>query len=168
MNSKSLILIFTFTTILFSCKKESTKAINSDNIEQKQEIVFQLEQGKHCYQYIMDNSYKKDGELIVEKDFINIHFNLNNKLIEGDYIITSKKGNINNGHFTGNINKDLITTIHTYKNNNDLLKDELVFKVSSDKIAILGGEKKLINGVNMFIDKSKCDYMMELAKINCN
>jgi hypothetical protein len=160
--------MLTLTVILSSCKKDPKKTSHSDTTEQKQEKPFQLNQGKHCYQYIMENSYKKDGKLVTEKDFINIIFSINNKAIEGDYIITSKKGEINNGHFVGNINNDIITTIHTYKNTNKILKDELIFKVFADKIAILGGEKKLIDGVNMFVDKSKCDYMMELEEINCN
>ena len=168
MKTKLLALIFTILISFYSCRKESKKTINTDNTEQKQESTFHLEQGKHCYQYIMDNSYKKDGELVVEKDAINITFNLNNKAIEGDYIIASKKGEINNGHFIGNIDEDIITTIHTYKNVDKVLKDELIFKVFPNKIAILGGEKKLIDGVNMFTDKTKCDYMMELSKINCH
>ena len=168
MKTKILTSFILITMILFSCKKENKKTIVTDTTEQKQESPYILKQGKHCYQYVLDNSYKKEGKLVEEKDYININFNLSNNKVEGDYIINSKEGNINNGHFIGDINKDIITTIHTYKNDKEVLKDELVFKVFSDKIAILGGEKKLVNGVNMFVDKAKCDYMMELSQINCD
>jgi len=161
-----LLTLFIFITFI-SCKKDN-KANTNIETEQKQESIFQIEQGKHCYQYIISNSYKKDGKVINEKDYIDINFNIKDKDVDGTYVVTASDGKISEGHFVGSINNNIITTIHTYKNDKEILKDELVFKVDANKIAILGGEKKLINGVNMFIDKSKCDYMMDLTKINCN
>ncbi len=161
--SVSFITILTFT----SCKTDSKKKDNSSE-DTKTELKSNTQDQRMCFMYEMDSSYKKEGKTIIQKDYISVDLALDGKKATGEYKIANNKETISDGHFEGTINDNIITTIHTYTKGGKTLKDELVFKLDPNKISILGGEKKLINGVNMFVDKSKGEYMLDLPKINCN
>jgi len=166
------IKLFTSTIIIallfISCKKEKTVNNQPTDLENSNELKNEINNKQNCFLYVMDNSYKKDGELITQKDHISINFSINGEKVEGEYKIISNKETINIGNFVGTITKNIITTINTYKKANKTFKDELIFKIEQHQLSILGGEKELINGVNMFVDKSKCNYMMQLPRIKCN
>ena len=110
--------LFTSTIIIallfISCKKE--KNINNQpDLENSNELKNEINNKENCFLYVMDNSYKKDGELITQKDHISINFSINGEKVEGEYKIISNKDTIDIGNFVGTITKNIITTIHTYK-----------------------------------------------------
>jgi len=161
--SVSIFAILTF----FSCKTDSKKKNNTSE-ETKTELNSDNPDQRKCFMYEMDSSYEKDGKTIVQKDYISVDLVLEGEKATGEYKISNSKEILSDGHFVGTIKNNIITTIHTYNKGGETLKDELIFKLDSNKISILGGEKKLVNGVNIFIDKSKGEYMLEIPKINCN
>lgn len=164
MKLKILLITLLLISFISSCRTDRKKELQPNN---ETNVSIQKNQ-KLCFLYEMDNSYEKEGKTIIEKDFIEVDLTINNDKVEGEYKITSNKKIENLGHFIGTIENDIITSIHTYKRNGKLLKDELIFKLEDHQISILGGEKKEINGVNMFVDKSKGEYMLQLPKVNCN
>ncbi len=161
MKTTLFTLVLSFSLLMISCKKE-TKAITNDTIE-----TLKNNEGNHCFLYIMENTYEVEGKKITDKDYISINLKIENSNVNGSYKVTSKEGIVSDGDFSGSIEKNIITGIQTYKSNGKVLKDEMVFKMDSIQISILGGEKKLIDGVNMFVDKSKSDYMMQLPRVEC-
>jgi len=44
----------------------------------------------------------------------------------------------------------------------------LVFKITKEKVSILGGEKEEINGIWRFKNKKEGVYMNDIPRINCN
>ncbi len=163
LNALAIILILTT-----SCKTDKKNDISIDSKEIKTEHNFTNDE-KQCFMLVIDSSYKKDGEVIKDNDYVSVNLTIKDKNVEGEYIISSKSTkNKNGGTFVGTINNNIIDCIHTYKKGDKFLKDELVFKLETNQISILGGEKKLENGINIFVDKNKCDYMMQIPRINCN
>lgn len=149
------IIIFLFT----ACKKEKTTSNNTTNIENNNKL---------CFQYIMENSYLKEGEIFNQKDYIIINLTIKDGKSEGEYkISTDNNKTISSGQFIGTIKNNIITSIHTYTKGKDTLKDEFILKLETHQISMLGGEKELINNVSMFIDPAKGEYMMQLPKVDC-
>jgi len=162
MKTKYLIITLFFISII-SCKKETKNDIINNS-----EITNTIKNGDFCYQYIIENSYKIKDSIIIENDFINISLTLNNNNVIGNYKLTSKNEVPINGTFKGKLKNNIITSIHTYKRDSIISKDELILKVENNQLSILGGEKELINGINMFINKDNGEYILNLNKINCN
>jgi len=146
------ILFLFFTLTFISCKKEKNTTTNS-TIENKENV---LNQGKHCYFSKIENS-----ELVLDAT-------INKDSIVGNYDYYPEKGKPNKGVFKGILNKNIANTICTFTQNDKTVKEEFVFKITNDKVSILGGEKKEINGVWHFTDKNKGVYMNDLPKRNCN
>lgn len=159
MKTKLFTLILFVLTITIACKTEKKQGIENtlENLEKKE----------HCFKYVLQNSYELDGEKIIENDFVIVNITIESDTVRGEYKVVSSKGEVNDSFFVGTIKNGIITGIQTYTQGNETLKEEMIFKIDINKIGILGGEKELKNGVNVFIDKSKGDYMMELPRVDC-
>jgi hypothetical protein len=143
-----LLLVVGFT----SCKKEKKTAI--EQTENQQENV--LYNGKHCFfSKIEDNSLILDATI-------------KNDSITGNYDYLPKKGKANKGVFVGTLNGDVANTICEFTQNGKKVKEELVFKISKDKVSILGGEKEEKNGIWRFKNKKNGIYMNDIPRRNCN
>jgi len=165
------IKLFTLILIIvaISCKKD-TKPKSDQNLDIPKDMTKSATaNGEHCFTYIMKNTANVDGEEFIEQSFVTVNLTIiNDKTVRGEYKVTSSKGEANDDYFEGTLDENIITAIQTYKRGSETLKDEMVFKIEANKISILGGEKKIKDGVNMFVDKSQCDYMMELPRVECD
>lgn len=166
MKIKLFTLILLIVTV--SCKKDAKTKLdnNSDTVQGIDKSA--TANGEHCFTYIMKNSVQIDGEEFIEKNFVIVNLTIVDNVVKGAYKVTSNKREANDSYFVGTLNENLITCIQTYKRGEETLKDEMVFKIEANQISILGGEKKLQEGVNMFVDKAKCDYMMQLPRVGCD
>lgn len=166
MKTKLLSALFIISILVMSCKKDTKNQLNSTpKIEEN--IKGDINDEKQCFLFILENSYEKDGKTITNKDHVTINLTIDNKNVEGDYKVTSQNGKIDGGHFVGTLSENIITSVHIYENNNQTLKDQFILKIEPNKISVLGGEKKLIDGVNTFVDQSKGIYILELPRVNC-
>ncbi len=150
MRITTLFLLFTLS--LISCKKEKKAIENTDTEIEKTSV----NQGKHCFFSKIENN-----QLILEAT-------IDKDSVYGNYDYYPEKGKPNKGIFKGVLNGNVANTVCKFTQNNKTIREELVFKMDKNKASILGGEKKEINGVWRFIDKSKGIYMNDLPRRNCN
>ena len=162
MKFKLLILLLTLATI--SCKKENKNSITST----ANEITYLVKQGKHCFSATIENNIPNNEKTIIEKDYLNINLNIIDNQVNGQYNFISNEKKVSDGNFTGTITANIVTAIYTFSQNEIIFKEELVFKIEKDQLSLLGGEKIEKNGINIFTDKSKGIYMLQIPKIDCN
>jgi hypothetical protein len=148
MKKISIFLLLSLTII--SCKNDKNKTLKNNQLEN---ILYE---GKHCF-----FSKIEDNNLVLEATIFN-------DSIKGNYDYYPKNGNINKGNFKGTLNGNVASTICEFSLDGKKIKEELVFKIDKNKVSILGGEKKEVNGVWLFIDKNNGIYMNDIPRRNCN
>lgn len=149
---QKIIFILFLTLSLTSCKKE--KKVTTEDTSNKKE--YSLNEGKHCF-------YSK-----IEDNNLILNATIKNDSIFGNYDYIPKKGKANKGLFKGILNDNIANTICEFTQNNKKVKEELVFKITKEKVSILGGEKEEINGIWRFKNKKEGVYMNDIPRINCN
>lgn len=149
---RNTILVLIAVLSLNSCKKEK-KATMQKNAMQNESF---LTNGKHCfYSKIEDNNLILDATI-------------KNDSITGNYDYIPKNGKPNKGIFVGTLEGNIANTICEFTQNDKKIKEELIFKISKDKVSILGGEKEEKNGVWRFQNKNNGIYMNDIPRRNCN
>lgn len=159
-----LILLSLFIAII-SCKKESKKTITNSIVESTSNYI--VKNGKHCFISVIENKILKGKDTILEKDYLRINLEVEDKKVGGQYNFTPSNGSVNEGNFIGLIDNNIITSIYTYTQNNKIAKEEIIFKLEENQISVLGGEKEERDGIYYFKDKSQGVYMIQIPKVNC-
>ncbi|MCF6351305.1 MAG: hypothetical protein L3J23_09820 [Flavobacteriaceae bacterium] len=157
---KIKIFIFTILIISISCKKEKKTVDKS--------TIFKIENGRNCFKEIIENKIKKDTTEIIEINELIVNLTIDGNSVSGDFNYLPFKEKADKGKFTGILKDNVATTICVFNQNGKSKKEELIFKIETNKIAILGGEKEKIDGVWKFKDKSKGFYMSEIPRVSCN
>jgi hypothetical protein len=106
-------------------------------------------------------------ESTTQMDRLYFNFEMNGNKITGNYNFSPSSGEMSKGHFNGTVENNIATTIYAYKFKNKDKKEELIFKIDEKQVSILGGEKIEKNGINVFKDKSKGVYMIDIPRIDC-
>ncbi len=151
-----LIFLLVLTLIFSSCKKENkNEPTNKETTENKQENEV-VSNGKHCF-------YSK-----IEENSLELNAEINNNNITGNYNYYPQKGNANKGVFTGTLEGNIAHTVCEFTQNGKKIKEELIFRITKDKVSILGGEKEEKDGIWRFKDASKGIYMNDIPRKNCN
>lgn len=151
MNYK--LLLFVFTLLLINCKSEK-------KVESKESKViienYVITEGSHCF--------KQE----VEKNTLLIKLNVEGDKVHGTFDYLPFEGNEDKGNFIGELKDNIAKTICTFDQKDRTKKEEVIFKIDGQKISILGGEKKEIDGIWKFVDDSKGFYMNEIERISCD
>ena len=161
MKFKTILLVLTLVTI--SCKKEAKNELTKNVAT----TTYQIEQGKHCFSTVIEDDVSSTEEKTTTNDSLNINLSVTNNDVSGVYNFISNNEKNSTGHFVGTVSNNIITSIYTYTKNEKEYKEELIFKVEKNQISLLGGEKIKKNEVNIFADKSKGIYMLQIPRINC-
>jgi hypothetical protein len=154
---KNKLVIIALIILSVSCKKETKKVTENH-----------LKDGKHCFISVVENHVIKDNDTILEKDNLLINIIIDGNKVNGSYDFIPFKSEANKGTFVGFLEENIATTKYTHTLNGKKSTEEVIFKIEANKISILGGEKIEKDGIQVFKDKSKGIYMIDIPRVNCD
>lgn len=123
----------------------------------------------HCYlrtTHMPQDSV--DGTIIPGTvDSLYIRLDILGNLANGVYAWLPQKQDQMKGSFQGSLEGNLVTAIYTYTLEGETGKKEVLFKVEDGRLRVGTGDMEVVEGVNLFMDKSQVSFSEAVPEVDC-